>query len=100
MSKYVIVAAGVLGIIDAFIKSTALNAIVFIIVGIAAVYFGFKLFPKSKIGGVISALVGIEFFIFGFIKPLTTYGTAHVAISIILGLILLVAPFLSAFVKE
>ena len=99
MNKYVIVSTGVLTLIDSFIKSTALNVIIFIVAGIAAAYFGFKLFSTSKIGGTISLLIGILLFIFAFIKPLTLYGAAHIAIGIIFGLILIVTPFIGAFAK-
>ncbi len=100
MNKYVIAAAGVLAVIDAFIKNTAFNVIIYLVVGIAAIYFGFKLFKESKIGSTISLLMGILFVLFAFISPITKYGGAHIAISVILGLILIIAPFIGSFVKE
>ncbi len=100
MNKYIISTAGVLAIIDAFIKKTAFNVIIYIVVGIAALYFGYKLFKESKISGTISFLMGILFILFAFIPDIVKYSTAHIAVSIILGLILLVAPFASALVKE
>ncbi len=100
MSKYVIALGGILAVIDAFIKNTAFNVIIYLVVGIAAAYFGFKLFKESKIGGTISFLMGILFILFAFISSITRYGGAHIAISIILGLILIIAPFVGTFVKE
>ena len=100
MNKYVIVSAGVLTLIDSFIKSTALNVTVFIVAGIAAIYFGFKFMKESKIGGAISLLIGILMVLFAFIKQLMSYGAPHVAIGIIFGLILIIAPFSKNFIKE
>ncbi len=100
MNKYVIAIAGVLALIDAFIKNTAFNVIIYLVVGIAAAYFGFRLFKQSKTDGTISFLMGILFILFAFISPITKYGGAHIAISIILGLILIIVPFIGAFVKE
>lgn len=100
MNKTVLVAAGILALIDAFLKSTSLNVIVFIVVGIAALYFGFKLFGKTKIGGTIAMLMGILFILFAFIKDIVRYNPAHIAVSIILGLILIAAPFIGKLVQE
>jgi len=100
MNKTVLVAAGILALIDAFLKSTSLNVIVFIVVGIAALYFGFKLFGKTKIGGTIAMLMGILFILFAFIKDIVKFSPAHIAVSIILGLILIAAPFIGKLVQE
>ncbi len=100
MNKTIIIAAGVIALLDAFIKSAALNTVIFIVIGIAALYFGFKLFGQNKISGVISMLIGLELLIFGFVKQIAQYGAAHVIISIILGLILIIAPFIANYVKD
>jgi len=100
MNKTVLVAAGILALIDAFLKSTSLNVIVFIVVGIAALYFGFKLFGKTKIGGTIAMLMGVLFILFAFIKDIVKFSPAHIAVSIILGLILIAAPFIGKLVQE
>jgi predicted negative regulator of RcsB-dependent stress response len=100
MNKTVLVSAGILAVIDAFLKSTAVNVIIFIVVGIAALYFGFKLFGKTKIGGTIAMLMGILFILFAFIKDIVKFNGAHIAVSIILGLILIASPFIGKLVKE
>ncbi len=100
MNKSIIIGAGIATLLDAFIQSTFLNIVIFIVAGIAAIYFGFKLFKQSKVSGSIAMLVGIELIVFAFIKQIAQYGAAHIAIGIILGLILIVAPFIKNYVKE
>ena len=100
MNKTVIVMAGAAALLDAFVRKGVFNAVVFIIVGTASLYFGFKLFGQNKIGGVVAMLVGLELLIFGFVGQITQYGAAHIVISTILGLILIIAPFISRYLKD
>ena len=100
MNKTVIIIAGAAVLLDAFIRNNALNVVVFIIVGIASLYFGFKSFGQNKIGRVAVMLVGLELLIFGFVSQITQYGATHVVINIILGLILIIAPFISIYLKD